>query len=196
MLNKTILSAIIAAAIAVTNASADERKFISSAPTTDEYVSYLFQQEAPAQIKTRGIPTRGIKMTGSAAATAPSAQPVATPKATPKPTVLAAPVNFALDSAAVPAEFEEYLVNLAEAMKRPEAEGKLLIVSGHTDSQGSDNYNLELSVRRADAIESFLLSRGVAKAQLISLGKGESELVEGHETDHALNRRVEFKVAG
>ena len=114
----------------------------------------------------------------------------------PKPTILAAPVNFDLDSAAVPTDFAEYLINLAEAMKRPEAAGKLLIISGHTDSQGSDAYNLELSMRRAGAIETFLLQRGVSPGQLVSTGKGEGDLIAGREMDHAVNRRVEFKVAG
>lgn len=202
---KTTLFALAAAAISL-SAAAQERTIITSAPTADEYVDYLFKQPVPAQIKTRGIPTRGIQMTGAASvaqtgqaapAAVPAPQQAAAPaQPEPQPTILAAPVNFDLDSAAVPTDFAEYLVNLAEAMKRPEAAGKLLIISGHTDSQGSDAYNLELSMRRADAIETFLLQRGVSPSQLVSTGKGERDLIAGREMDHAVNRRVEFKVAG
>ncbi|MEM0986865.1 MAG: OmpA family protein [Pseudomonadota bacterium] len=136
-----------------------------------------------------------------ASASAPSTAAVsdATPSKTtvaPTPKIVAAPVNFSHDSADIPAYFEPYLINLAAAMQRPEAEGKLLIVSGHTDSRGSANYNLDLSMRRARAIEVFLLARGVDAAQLVSTGKGERELIAGREDEHAINRRVEFKVAG
>jgi len=127
-------------------------------------------------------------------ATRPAAASTAAPEATPR--ILAAPVNFTHDSADIPAYFEPFLINLAAAMQRPEAKGKLLVISGHTDSVGADSYNLELSMRRAQAVEMFLLSRGVPSSQVVSTGKGERELLPDYPGEHALNRRVEFQVAG
>lgn len=200
---RTLALTAIAAAMAL-SATAEDRTIITSAPSADEYVSYLFTTEPPAVIKTRGIPTRGIRMAGAASSAAPSSAPstapaAAAPAAAPSPApqpVLAAPVNFELDSATIPADFAPYLVNLAEAMSRPEAHGKMIVVSGHTDSQGADTYNLHLSMLRARAVETFLIERGVSSSQIVSTGKGESELLTGREADHAVNRRVEFKVAG
>ncbi len=63
-----------------------------------------------------------------------------------------------------------------------------LYVTGHTDSKGSDEYNYELSKRRAEAVKAFLMELGVPSGNIIVLFKGESEPVSKND---ALNRRVE-----
>ena len=67
-------------------------------------------------------------------------------------------------------------------------------VVGHTDSRGSDDYNLFLSRDRARAVVEELTSRGVAADRLIAFGRGESEPRASNETStgRALNRRVEI----
>jgi outer membrane protein OmpA-like peptidoglycan-associated protein len=69
-------------------------------------------------------------------------------------------------------------------------------VEGHTDSKGSDDYNLKLSMRRATAVKAFLAHAGVAESRLSKRGLGESQPVASNETDdgRAQNRRVELKV--
>lgn len=69
-------------------------------------------------------------------------------------------------------------------------------VIGHTDSDGSDEYNLSLSKRRADAVSAFLKSQGISVKRLQSAGKGESTPVATNDTDEgkAENRRVEFEI--
>jgi outer membrane protein OmpA-like peptidoglycan-associated protein len=74
-------------------------------------------------------------------------------------------------------------------------------ISAHTDSRGSSEYNKSLSLRRATAIQQFLILQGVAEFQLKVSGFGESQprnrCVDGvvcPESDHAFNRRVEFTV--
>ena len=69
-------------------------------------------------------------------------------------------------------------------------------ISGHTDSKGSDGYNLKLSQGRAEAVVSYLINRGVVDSRLIAKGYGESKPVSTNSTDagRATNRRVEFTV--
>lgn len=68
-------------------------------------------------------------------------------------------------------------------------------VQGHTDSIGSEQYNLDLSPKRADAVRDYLIKRGVGADRLIAKGLGESVPIATNDTPEgrAENRRVEFK---
>ena len=67
-------------------------------------------------------------------------------------------------------------------------------VEGHTDSRSSDQYNMDLSQERADAVRDYLINAGVQPGRLVAVGKGEREPLDKRETPDAweLNRRVEF----
>lgn len=74
-------------------------------------------------------------------------------------------------------------------------------LSSHTDSRGSDTYNMNLSQRRADAAKSYIVSQGIDASRIVSVGYGESKLlnkcgngVKCSEAEHQLNRRTEFKI--
>lgn len=69
-------------------------------------------------------------------------------------------------------------------------------IQGHTDSQGTAEYNLALSQARADAVRAYLVSRGVAEYRLVAVGYGLSQPVtqETSEAKRALNRRVQFVI--
>jgi outer membrane protein OmpA-like peptidoglycan-associated protein len=69
-------------------------------------------------------------------------------------------------------------------------------VEGHTDSQGSDAYNLDLSTRRAASIVTYLTSKGIAADRLVSEGFGESKPIATNDTEAGRfqNRRVEIRV--
>lgn len=69
-----------------------------------------------------------------------------------------------------------------------------LEVSGHTDSDGDDAYNKELSQRRAARVKSYLVEKGVRAGNLVARGYGEEQPITGNETasDKAQNRRVEL----
>jgi outer membrane protein OmpA-like peptidoglycan-associated protein len=70
-------------------------------------------------------------------------------------------------------------------------------VIGHTDSRGSDAINQPLSVRRADAVRTYLETRGVASQRINIAGAGSSQPVASNDTDagRAQNRRVEIFLA-
>ncbi len=69
-------------------------------------------------------------------------------------------------------------------------------VQGHTDSVGDDPYNLDLSQRRVESVERYLIDKGVAEARMAPIGFGESKPIDTNDTDagRAANRRVEFKI--
>jgi outer membrane protein OmpA-like peptidoglycan-associated protein len=62
------------------------------------------------------------------------APPTPSPSASVAKPILAAPVKYGLKSDAIPEEFQPFLSNLAEAMREPEAFGKTVLITGHTDS--------------------------------------------------------------
>jgi outer membrane protein OmpA-like peptidoglycan-associated protein len=72
-----------------------------------------------------------------------------------------------------------------------------LTIAGHTDSTGSEEYNLQLSQRRADAVKNALMAQGVSAARMNTIGYGESNPIADNSTEHGrqLNRRVEIRIA-
>lgn len=76
-------------------------------------------------------------------------------------------------------------------------------IASHTDSRGSDAYNLDLSQRRADRVVHWLVQQGISRDRLTAKGYGESRLVNAcdnnsncSEEEHRLNRRTEFRITG
>jgi outer membrane protein OmpA-like peptidoglycan-associated protein len=69
-------------------------------------------------------------------------------------------------------------------------------IQGHTDSQGTAEYNLALSQARAEAVRAYLIQRGVAEYRLVAVGYGLSQPLtqETSESKRALNRRVQFVI--
>ncbi len=70
-------------------------------------------------------------------------------------------------------------------------------IDGHTDSQGKDDYNLDLSNRRAASVKAYLVSKGIAESRLNSMGYGETKPVADNNTakGRAENRRVEMTLS-
>ena len=75
--------------------------------------------------------------------------------------------------------------------------GLRLVVAGHTDAEGADAHNLDLSNRRAAAVVAWLVARAIAADRLQSEGHGEGRPVAGNDSaaGRALNRRVELREA-
>lgn len=75
---------------------------------------------------------------------------------------------------------------------------EVTVIVGHTDWIGTDEYNQRLSVRRAEAVKAYLMSKGIEKARIYTEGKGEKRPVADNRTveGRAKNRRVEIEVIG
>jgi outer membrane protein OmpA-like peptidoglycan-associated protein len=105
-------------------------------------------------------------------------------------------IHFAFDRAVIRPQSYPILNDVAAIIKQNESNIAKVHVQGHTDSIGSDQYNMALSDRRANAVEEYLVKQGVPASILDSEGFGESKPVATNTTaeGRALNRRVDFVV--
>ena len=71
-----------------------------------------------------------------------------------------------------------------------------LEISGHTDSDGSRELNVELARGRAESVRSYMVGKGIAESRLVTRGAGPDEPIAPNDTskNKALNRRIEFKL--
>ncbi|MCH7345190.1 OmpA family protein [Pelomonas sp. CA6] len=133
---------------------------------------------------------------------APPPAPVAppAPSAPPKPTsekvTYAADAFFDFDKSVLKPEAKAKLDDLVS--KTGGINLEVIIAVGHTDSVGTDAYNQKLSVRRAEAVKAYLVSKGLEKNRVYTEGKGEKQPVADNKTaeGRAKNRRVEIEVVG
>jgi OOP family OmpA-OmpF porin len=142
---------------------------------------------------------------------APAPAPVAAPGAAPGKPAAAKPEKVTTASA-VNFDFDRYVI-------RPDARGKLddmvgklrnvnlevIIAVGHADRLGGDAYNMKLSVRRADSVKAYLVSKGIASSRVYTEGKGERQPVKDCKGDGKTkeliaclepNRRAELEAVG
>ncbi len=141
-----------------------------------------------------------------AAAPAPAPAPAMAPKPAAAPAAPAAPAAtkvtyaadafFDFDKAVLKPEGKAKLDDLADKVKGINLE--VVIAVGHTDATGSDGYNQKLSVRRAEAVKAYLVSKGIESNRVYTEGKGEGQPVADNATKQgrAKNRRVEVEVVG
>jgi OOP family OmpA-OmpF porin len=120
----------------------------------------------------------------------------AKPKPVAEKVTLAADVLFDFDKAVLKNEGKGKLDDLASKVNAINLE--VVIAIGHTDSIGTDAYNQKLSVRRAESVKAYLVSKGVAPNRVYTEGKGEKQPVASNKTKdgRAKNRRVEIEVIG
>jgi OOP family OmpA-OmpF porin len=132
---------------------------------------------------------------------APAAAPKPAPKPAP-PAVVAQKVTFAADA----------FFDFNKAVLKPEAKAKLddltgklkgitlevIIAVGHTDAIGGDAYNQKLSVKRAESVKAYLVTKGIEPNRIYTEGKGKKQPVADNKTaeGRAKNRRVEIEVVG
>jgi uncharacterized repeat protein (TIGR02543 family)/uncharacterized repeat protein (TIGR01451 family) len=147
-------------------------------------------QREPAPIVS--TPPATVAASAPVLAPAPVAAP-ATPPQTPAPTLAPPPVflvNFGFDSAALAREATSIIAEAAEYLT---SHGEARVeVTGHTDLRGSDRYNLNLSMRRAQAVADALIARGVARERIKVGARGLREPLSGalDEQASAADRRV------
>lgn len=101
-------------------------------------------------------------------------------------------ITFATGSAAVKGDFQVVLNSVAKVLT--EFDKTILEITGHTDSTGSNEFNQQLSERRATAVANVLQANDVAFERILSAGYGEERPIADNSTaeGRALNRRVEL----
>jgi outer membrane protein OmpA-like peptidoglycan-associated protein len=105
-------------------------------------------------------------------------------------------ITFDVNQSNVKPQFRDTLYNVAQTLR--EYESTTVDVAGHADSDGSDEYNMALSQRRADAVSQILVQNGVQPVRVVAVGYGESRPIADNATaaGKAQNRRVEIKLRG
>lgn len=102
-------------------------------------------------------------------------------------------LQFAFDSVELLPESKPYIDRLGEVISAVENQEKALLIMGHTDATGSDNYNASLSERRAVSVKNYLTTTWNIDASRLQIqGAGENQPLEGTDPNAGVNRRVEF----
>ncbi len=120
--------------------------------------------------------------------------PVVAPTATK--VVINADTFFDFDKSTLKPEGRQVLDQIASQVQGINLE--TLIAIGNTDSIGTEEYNMGLSIRRADSVKDYLVSKGVPADRIYTEGKGELNPIASNATaaGRAENRRVEIEIVG
>ena len=104
-------------------------------------------------------------------------------------------LNFDFDKSVVKPQYFEMLHKFIEYVNFNDYE---VVIEGHTDSKGTNAYNMALGMRRAQSVKAKLLEFGMDPGRIVgTVSKGEEEPVATNTTDEgrAQNRRIEFKLS-
>lgn len=109
-------------------------------------------------------------------------------------TILAERVHFDFDKSDIRPDAEEVLQRKVTVLR--EYPGIQVRVEGHCDERGSNEYNLALGQRRAQAVQRYLMSYGIETSRFSSISYGEERPLDRGQNEEAwaLNRRAEFRV--
>ncbi len=153
-----------------------------------------------------------LAFAGCASTPEPTPEP---PKPAPRPAAPPPPaskVGKVTVASTVNFDFDRYVIRPDARSKLDDLVGKLrnvslevIIAVGHADRIGGDAYNMKLSVRRADSVKAYLVSKGIAASRIYTEGKGERQPVKECKGDKKTkeliaclepNRRVESEAVG
>jgi len=110
------------------------------------------------------------------------------------PPTIRLPILFEFNSAKLRPEADALLDKVSAALASGELDTFRFSIEGHTDGVGSEEYNQKLSAERAQAVESYLIAKGVPRSRLGVIGHGKSAPVASNDTEEGRqrNRRVEI----
>jgi OOP family OmpA-OmpF porin len=151
---------------------------LAQVPSTESLIRQLRPREEPSG-------TRGVLRIGPQGTASPVERAAARPEATLQ-------VRFGFDSAQLTPQAIEVLDNLGRALSSPSLALYRFRLVGHTDAQGTEAYNVNLSQRRAEAVRAYLMERwNVDSSRLVPEGRGFRELVDKSNPLSPANRRVQ-----
>ena len=216
IINSILMAALVALGAMATNVSAQNIGYLTDTRggmVKDPYglcwrTGYWTPALANMECDPDLMPKPAPKPAAAAAAPAPApkpaapapAKPAAKPAPAPQPTTekvtLAADALFDFDKAIIKNDTKAKLDDLVGKLKAINLE--VIIAIGHTDSVGTPAYNQKLSVKRADAVKAYMVSKGIEPNRIYTEGKGEKQPIADNKTKEgrAKNRRVEIEVVG
>ena len=170
----------------------------TAAPGCDGAIAPVVAKMEEKKAEPAPAPAPAPKMEEKKAEPAPAPAPKAAvaPVAAPAKVTYAADAFFAFDKAVVQPAGKAKLDELIARMKALDIE--VVVAVGHTDATGPASYNQRLSVRRAEAVKAYMVSKGVDADRIFTEGKGEGSPIadNGSRSGRAKNRRVEVEVVG
>ena len=101
-------------------------------------------------------------------------------------------ILFNFDSDEIQPKGMNTLKEVARALKSKDLRGKSFVIAGHTDRKGAPDYNIDLSLRRADAVKRILVADGIDADTIATVGFGFEQLANKNDPYAAENRRVQF----
>ena len=144
-------------------------------------------EPAPAPV----VETRAVEVKPE-----PAPEPPPPPKPVARKITLSTDTHFDFDKSVLRTEGKAKLDELVG--KTRDVTLEVITAVGHTCSIGSDTYNQKLSVRRADSVKTYLVSKGIPASRIYTEGKGEKQPTASNKTKEGRekNRRVELEVIG
>ena len=184
------VAALIISAAASLVAHAGEVKVFRNSDSVDpSEVARILDRSGP--IKMRSLRLLDDGPTGGLAATSAAAAVVASEVA--RPQALSLPVPFAFDSADILPSAKAQLDAIAAGIRMLPA-NQSVVIEGHTDAVGTEQYNEELSQRRAQSVRRYLVAtHGIEPTRLQAVGLGEHDPLPGRNPLAGENRRVQFR---
>ncbi|MES2931894.1 MAG: OmpA family protein [Pseudomonadota bacterium] len=127
---------------------------------------------------------------------APALAPAPAPAPVSEKVTFSADAFFDFDKSLLKPDGKAKLDDLTSKLKGMNLE--VIIAVGHTDSIGTDAYNQKLSIRRAESVKAYLVTKGIEANRVYTEGKGEKQAVADNKSaaGRAKNRRVEIEVVG
>lgn len=178
-------------------------KMFNTAPSAEQMGDILFSDDS-GQANTHPM-SRTRSITFSKKKPAAHMQQQATPKSMSTASTqssstsshevksIGLPIKFASNSAQIMQDAIPFLNEIGKMLTMKKHSDKKLLIEGHTDAAGSEEYNLLLSYRRAKAVRNYLVNNFHIDASRLKVsGKGESEPLEGSDPMDGINRRVQF----
>ena len=137
--------------------------------------------------------TRGIRIHGNDQGLAETDAGLPAAADEPQSFSIAMRIQFRFDSAELTPESKTTLGQIAQVLQDDLMRDKVILLEGHADATGREDYNFDLSQRRASSVRHYLMSAyGVAGERLQAVGRGELEPFDAADPRAGVNRRVEF----
>lgn len=172
------------------------KMYTDRAPSAREMGSILFSRQErgnenimPRTVKTRSISFGKAKMPEPTMAQAQAQAEVAGQEQSS----IGLPIKFGYNSTRILPESVPFLNEVGKMLGMAEYAGEKLMIEGHTDASGAEDYNQSLSERRAQEVKAYLMNNyNIAGNRLFVSGRGENKPLPGVNPFAAVNRRVQF----
>jgi len=175
----------------LTGQAQDVKMFSGKAPSAQEMGEILFSEtDALSGLNSSGVKMRSISF-------GKPNKPDTMADAEKKQNLsIGLPIKFEYNSASVRDESKSFLNEIGKMLTMPSFVDEKLVIEGHTDARGSENYNQRLSARRARSVKKYLVNKfNIAEERMVVAGMGESQPLPDVDPNAAINRRVQFRKA-